>query len=333
MLNATQIKALKLTPGQVAACALWDDIYHNHPEKINKLLKDHGQTSTGNIALDLMQVSQLAGKEGDGIGRGRFFTEDFEDIAKEAKYFSLGDVFSSIAPIVGAAGNIFAPGAGTAVGAVLGSLGGSHSSTGSGSQAATEPPPPPPPSSPNTLVADPNNLTGTWSGTIWNTAYKSYVPIHINGNTLLDHPLGPNMPITVTSPGNISIPGLNVTGVVAPDGKTIIFSNGGIWVKLANDPAAVPMTPQIQSQLQNIYSQTQTNPNLDNRPGTSNLVNTYNNAANAATKDTTAPATTIWGMSKTAFYIGLGVLVLAIIVTVAIIWNRKKKKELAEKKS
>jgi hypothetical protein len=326
MLNASEIKKLNLSPGQIAAAALFDDLYHSRRNKIKTLLENHGQKYTGDIATDLMQVAALSGQPASGtVGRGRFFTEDFEDIAKEAKYFDVSEalnVLSNVAPLANS---------------ILSNIhvgGGSSSSSSSGGGSSPAPATPPPvPVSPASLIADPNNLDGYWTETDWNPNLNSYVPTRIINNTILDYPYPPSdgSPITIIpdgAPNKIYSPYFKNHGTISPDGKTIYWAdNNSRWVKLAN-LAGVVSTSQIQPVLQQIYGPNQNGTPVDNRPGAQQLAQMVTTAA------TTAPTKTILGMKPVYFYVSLaGIIVAAIIVTFLIIRNNKKKKEASKKVS
>lgn len=91
MLNNRVIKDLNLSPGTVATLALYDHLYTKDPAKIKDLLESHDHPFTGDRALDYKQIFELSKPEKQG-GRGRFFTEDFESMAKKAGYSNLGNL-------------------------------------------------------------------------------------------------------------------------------------------------------------------------------------------------------------------------------------------------
>lgn len=340
-INPTAIVSLNLSPAQIATITMFDDVYNKHPEQIKKLLTDHGQKYTGDELIDMLQVAQLSQPAGTGVGRGRFFTEDFEEIAKGAKYFSLGTALSDLGPLAGIAANFALPGSGAIVSGALGAAGNAaNGSSGSANNSST-PPPPPSPTSPAALVADQSNIDGTWVGTYYNPTYKNFVPVHIQNGVLLDHPLGPNMSITTSAPGNISIPGLAVTGVVSSDGKTIAFSNGGVWVKMDNGQVQVPNPPapgsggtpvNYTNLAQQAFSPSQNNSGNNSYAQQLAALLQKQASNNSSTKPV---KTTIMGMSRTTFFVALAFVVAAIITIIIIVVLKKKKekaKELAAKK-
>lgn len=129
MVNNQAIRAIKPTPGQAAAIAVFADLYSKNPAVIKNLLNKHEQTFTGNPTLDLLQTAELI------KNRGRFFNTDFEKTWNDAKYFSLSDfgdklkevgqnIMQTVAPIAGQAVQLFAPAIGQAAAGLIGGGGG-----------------------------------------------------------------------------------------------------------------------------------------------------------------------------------------------------------------
>jgi len=153
MINTDVFRALQMTPGEAAAIALFDRIYETNPGKIKDLLEAHDQKFTGDPNIDFMQIYNLS-KE-----RDRFFNDDYAQVCKDCKYFSLGDMFDklksgagklldTVAPVAGVAANIFVPGTGGLASGLLSNIG--DKLQGAGSAAAPTPSPSPPPAAQNT---------------------------------------------------------------------------------------------------------------------------------------------------------------------------------------
>ncbi len=318
MLNAKVLKFLNLSPGKVASLALFDDVYSKHPEKIQSLLTKHGQKFTGDPATDFMQVSHLSGQPKPGsLGRGRFFTEDLEDVAKEAKYFSLGDFSQHLTFDTDQLANL----AGSA--AIAGATGGADIPAD---------------------IATIKNLAGL-ATSIFGPKTKPVETKDVFGwppesefpktawNTLISNP--------AASKGDLE-KALKYANDLVTDYKRQI----GVHTAAGNGPAAANVTiwgnkaqefvnaftqklatgtgtpPNIQTQLGNIFSQAQTDPNLDNRTDAQKLKDLMDKTAEDK------PVKMIMGMKATYFYVGLSILIAAIVITIVIlVVQHKKKKE------
>lgn len=74
-----------LAKEEYVALAMLAEMVEKKPDQVKKLLESHGETYTGDAEIDFLKIVALTEE------RGRYFTEDFEEMAaNEAQYFGTG---------------------------------------------------------------------------------------------------------------------------------------------------------------------------------------------------------------------------------------------------
>ena len=75
----------KLDTEEAVALTMLADVVADKPEAVKRVLEKHGEVATGDAEIDFLKILALTEE------RGRFFTEDFEEMAAgECKYFGTG---------------------------------------------------------------------------------------------------------------------------------------------------------------------------------------------------------------------------------------------------